>query len=204
MRSVMKTKTIDKFEAIKFASLTQSYWHLSSCVIEEIIKHNNPSSLFTDRIASDEEYDLHTKWSDMNIATPLLFNIYHGIELSLKALLMAKNINVNKNHDLATLAANVKTAYNEIDFEYFYNHYITTEALPIILANFCKASNINMSMYYQSLKYPTSTKGSEFKHTPLHYNEEAGCQFFQELKDDINVFFKKIERVIMNECKDVL
>jgi len=45
---------------------------------------------------SDEEFEEHTKWADSNIAEPVLFNFYHGLELSLKSLILVKGNEIEK------------------------------------------------------------------------------------------------------------
>jgi hypothetical protein len=48
-------------------------------------KQGNKTMIFMDGDLSEEDSDLEfnegTKWNDLNIGIPILFNFFHGIEL---------------------------------------------------------------------------------------------------------------------------
>src|SRR4030042_2804305 len=53
---------------------------------------------------TSEEYEEGTRWSDHTIIIPLLFNLYHGIELLLKGfLLVAPGVTAERTHNVQPL-----------------------------------------------------------------------------------------------------
>ncbi len=67
------------------------------------------------------------RWSDLHIIEPTLFNFYHGIELSLKALLVAKGEPIEKIHKLSRLLELVNSHYDSKELSDFYGAYLLTE-----------------------------------------------------------------------------
>ena len=197
---------MDKFEAVRLYGLAINFWQLTLNVAYELINRNNPSSMSYEGWGwpTDEEYEEHMKWSDLNIVEPTLFNFYHGIELSLKALILAKEKETKKEHKLSILLADVEALYNSDILTEFYEKYIQSTKLPKILKDFCRESSITMDLYFQSLKYPTSTKGLKFKHSTLRYHGEDGVELFSEISEDLKKAKKVVGEIIINECRDVL
>lgn len=197
---------MDKFEAVRLYGLALNFWQLTLNVAGELIRTGNPCSMFYEgwHWPSDEEYEEHTKWSDINIIEPTLFNFYHGIELSLKALIFAKTEELNNNHKLSELLSVVRDLYCDQGVVQFYDKYIESDKIPFILKNFCKKSGMSMDLYFQSLKYPTSTKGVEFNHNSLRAHGLDGVELFKEISVDLKSARSRIEKHIVTECRDVL
>ncbi|MCU7845812.1 MAG: HEPN domain-containing protein [Candidatus Thiodiazotropha sp. (ex Monitilora ramsayi)] len=197
---------MDKFEAVRFYGLASNFWQLTLNVAEELIERGNPSSMSYEGWGwpSDEEYEEHTKWSDLNIIEPTLFNFYHGIELSLKSLILAKEEELKNDHKLSNLLTIVKELYGAVGFVEFYEKYIYQKKLPEVINNFCRETGMTMDLYFQSLKYPTSTKGHEFNHSSLRALDDIGVTLFQEISEDLRSARKEVQKYIASECSDVL
>ncbi|MGB1456460.1 HEPN domain-containing protein, partial [Spongiibacter marinus] len=127
---------MDRYESISYALMARDFWRLVSNSCEELVKRGNPQSLMYEgwHWPSDKEWMEHTKWSDINIAQPVLFNFYHGIELSLKALLSAKELEPPKKHTLSSLYTSAIERYSDQRIEKFYSKYVLDENLPEILS----------------------------------------------------------------------
>mgnify|MGYP000185682060 CR=1 FL=1 len=197
---------MDKFEAFRLFGLASNFWQLTLNVACELIERGNPSSMSYSGWGwpGDDEFEEHTKWSDLNIVEPTLFNFYHGIELSLKSLIRAKDVELKKDHKLSKLLKEVEGLYGRTEFIEFYEKYIYTNNLPYILKNFCSESGMTMDLFFQSLKYPISTNGIEFHHSSLRAHDEEGVILFQEISSDLKGTRKEIEKYLTNECRDVL
>ncbi|MDI5993450.1 HEPN domain-containing protein [Pseudomonas sp. MDMC216] len=197
---------MDKFQAIRFYGLCLNFWQLTLNASSELIKAGNSSSMSYEgwHWPSDEEFEEHTKWSDSNIAEPVLFNFYHGIELSLKSLILAKGNEIEKNHKLTELLQAVSELYQSEELLCFYGKYIHLDKSPLVIQEFCKASDITMDFYFQSLKYPVSTKGEDFDLSLLRAREHHGIAFFQELYNDIKSARKLLNKIVSTECNDVV
>lgn len=194
---------MSQFEAVKTYELAMNFWHLTFNASQEVIKSGNPSCMLYDGWGSptDEELDDYMKWSDVYLIEPILFNFYHGIELSLKSLLIAKGINTKNSHKLSALLDDVIKSYSNVSVISFYRKYIVHDDNPQILKDFCKYSNVTMDLYFQSLKYPTSTKGAEFDHSILSSHGETGITLFEEISKDIKNTKRLIRELILGEYK---
>jgi hypothetical protein len=194
---------MDKLESVSLALMARDFWRLVSNSCEELVKRDNPFTLVYEGLEwpNDEEWSEHTKWSDISIAQPVLFNFYHGIELSLKALLASKQIKAPTNHSLSQLYNLVKDQFTDPRIDNFYRKYVIDNELPEILSRFCNESSVSIDMYYQSLKYPTSTKGIEFKHSELRYNGKEGTEFFDDIKNNVKTFTEVLTELVANEIK---
>lgn len=197
---------MDKFEAVRMLGLAYNFWQLTLNVADEIVKNGNPDSMLFEGFGapSVEELEEHFKWSDQNIVEPLLFNFYHGVEISLKALVFAKELESSADHKLSRLLDRAEELYLNSNVLPFYRKYIHTDNLPCILKEFCNDSRTTMDLYFQSLKYPTSTKGVAFSHSTLRARGDEGIKFFNDLLVDLRSARKQVEKIVMSECADVL
>lgn len=197
---------MDKFEAVRMLGLAYNFWQLTLNVADEIVKHENPMSMQFEgfEAPSAEEFEEHMKWSDQNIVEPLLFNFYHGMELSLKAMILAQGVELSADHKLSKLFARVEELYPNNSISSFYKKYIFTDSLPCLLNEFCNESGMTMDLYFQSLKYPTSTKGVSFNHSTLRARGEDGIVFLNELLIDLRSAREQVEKIVIAECADVL
>lgn len=194
---------MDKYESVGLAILARKFWQLVANSSGELVNSNNTLVYICEekKPISTEKYRDHTKWSDISIVEPLLFNFYHGIELSLKALLTVKGIQIQK-HDLSALFNRVNQEYNDCRVTDFYTKYISKEDLHPILLRFCSKSNISMDFFYQSLKYPSSTKGKSFKHGELQYNGKEGVELFKSIKYDVEKFIGVLDSLVNKELNN--
>lgn len=201
-----KEYALDKFEAVRLYYLASNFWQLTLNVGSELIKRGNPGSLMRSGwdAPSEKEMEEELRWSDLHIIEPTLFNFYHGIELSLKALLVAKGEPIGKIHKLSRLLELVNSRYDSKELSDFYGAYIDTEKLPPILKGFCSESGVTMDFYYQSLKYPTGTKAESFNHSALRGHESEGVKLFSQISEDLVRSRKLIEKFIESECRDAL
>jgi hypothetical protein len=101
---------LDKFEAIRLYGLASNFWQLPLNVATKLIESGNPGATTYDGwgCPGDEEYEEHIKWPDLNIIEPTLFNFYHGIELSLKSLIRAKDAELKNDHKLQIFWRNLR------------------------------------------------------------------------------------------------
>jgi len=128
-----------------------------------------------------------TKWSDLNISIPLLFNFYHGLELTLKGFLIIKGGKFKSSHKLSVLLSKFVEEFSNKPLIKPIEKYIDCTKLPNILLEFCKESSITIDDYYQSLKYPESNNGEKYSHYSLRGNAEDGVRFFEDLVSDIDL-----------------
>ena len=199
-----KDITLNKIEALRFFGLAYNFWQLTLNISEELIKRGNPDSIMYEGWGqlNKDEYEEHFKWSDLTIIEPTLFNFYHGIELSLKSLILAKDLQLTHDHQLSKLLTKVKELYGSAKFIGFYEKYIEQKNMPSIISDFCRDSKVTIDQYIQSLKYPTSTKGIEFNHSSLRAHGEDGVAMFKEISSDLSAARQVIKEYVSNECRN--
>ena len=161
------------------------YLHLVEMVASETIQQGNKFVVISDAEVSLEQYNLQTNWSDHSLVVPLLFDFYHGIEVLLKGFLASKGRLGSQNHKLSNLLGEFGKLFPNHSMGTTLAHYINLDQLPEPLASFCSQSSITIDDYYQALKYPESTRGSIYRHTPLKYRSDVGLAFFNGLVKDI-------------------
>ena len=193
---------VKNFEAVRLWGLALNFCRLTRNASDELVKAGNPDSMFYEgwEIPTDEEYEEHVKWADTNIAEPLLFNFYHGIELSLKSLIAAKGIELKASHKLSQLLSEFNSLYPNSVLTKFYEKYIVLDKCPNILKTFCVESGITMDYFFQSLKYPSSTKGISFNHSVLRSHGEDGIELFQDISKEIVKVKVEFTRLVEGEC----
>lgn len=135
-----------------------------------------------------DEYAEGTRWSDHTMIIPLLFNLYHGIELLLKGfLLVAPEQNVKPKHSIGQLRCQFRQTYpNETELINFFAKFTDEQHLPELLANFLKDNSLTLKALYQAVRYPSDQDFQNLrKYVELKYQGRKGLPFFQGLVDDI-------------------
>ncbi len=156
------------------------YLHLVEVVSEETVKQGNCWAVVSSEEVSWEEYAQRTKWSDFEIAVPILFNFYHGIELLLKGFILAKG-ELRQVHKISELYKRFCEIFPDNPVVELLKPYIRKIDPSSILGGFLSSNGISIDEYYQALKYPTSTKGAKYFHRPLQFNTDVGLKYFHEL-----------------------
>lgn len=186
--------------ALGFWTVGIQYLHLVQTVAAETAKQGNSWIVISDAPNSTEKYDEKTTWSDHNLIIPLLFNFYHGLEVVLKGFLTAKGVSFRNSHKLSELLQDFNNHIPSNSLSVIFDKYINQQNLPSILKKYCAKSGISIDDYYQSLKYPESTRGNVFQHYPLKYKGEDGVQFFNDLINDIEIVRKDSVALGRNIC----
>ena len=169
--------------SILLCQLGFKYWHVSENVIQEMLKTGNIHTVTGTEEISNELYDQTTRWSDFNVAIPVLFNFYHGIELNLKGLISAGGGDVPKTHRLTDLYELLKQHCDKAEILSFFHTHLHVDTQPDILRSFYDTNSISPDDYYIALKYPYAKEGENYIFFPLRYNEEAGCELFSGLRE---------------------
>jgi len=121
-----------------------------------------------------------TKWSDVSIGVPLLFNFFHGIELVLKGFNLVKGDKAN-HHRLTELAAVFEKNYPCSEIGKIINAYIGKLEETSPLGQFFKANGLSADDWYEAFKYPESRKGKSFTHIDLKYGSTRTVEFWKTL-----------------------
>jgi len=183
----MKEKTNNQFI---YFSLSDKYFNLVEAVLGELIKQENTNTVLSNKPISNSEFHEQTKWGDFNIAEPLLYNFYHGIELLLKGFLKPEEIDIQKKgHGLMSLFEIFKKKYpNHKMIVLILKKYINTNSkLVETLKVFFTNNNIDIAKYYEVLRYPENINATNlFSTEDLRYLDKEGMTFFSDLHSDVN------------------
>jgi len=183
-----------ELKALRLFEIGIQYLDLTQKVALEISKSGNVWMFVQDGADFknlDKEYEKATYWSDHNIAIPVLFNFYHGIELILKGLIQLSG-EKPKGHKLKELFDKALNLYGSVEFLKVLKTYIYENDMPSLLKSFLNASKIDINEWYQAFKYPDSFNQNEYDHSPLKYQEEKGASFFNELNLNISSIRKSL------------
>jgi len=171
-----------------YFSLSYNYWTLIKSSIDEMEIQGNKTLIVSSHKPNEtieqsfKDYYQKTKWNDVNIGVPILFNFYHGLELCMKGLLQEiEKLPTNKTHKL--------TDYFELILENasLFIPEILTSIGKVMNANdpfyFFKSNNSNLDNYHELLRYPESKKGNLFSHNEIRRKGETGIKNFRTIKN---------------------
>lgn len=163
------------------------YLHLAQHGAGLIVENGNKMVVFSDKEITEEIYEKETRWADHNIALPLLFNFYHGLEVLLKGFLLAKGMNINHSHKLSELLHLFEEKFGTNEMSNTILNYVEQDKLKEPLYAFFKKSSVTTDQFYQAMKYPESTKGNAFKYEELVEKGAEGVWFYKAFMKDIGL-----------------
>lgn len=165
---------------LDYASLSLQFLSVAENCCAELVARDNAMTVVSD---GSSPFDIRafediTGWSDHKIAIPILFNFFHGIELTLKAFLAHREVSA-PGHKLTSLLAKFRCQYGDSDLAELIGKSILGIDSTSPLANFLAHNNVTIDSWYQTLKYPETTKGASVTHTTLKYKGADGAAFWQ-------------------------
>lgn len=181
--------------SLTFWTMGEKYWNLSKGVCEHIIRGRNKYILTSDREIDLNEFLRKTKWNDVNMVIPLLFNFYHGVELMLKGfILLSEGSGTKLDHHISELYQKFKKHYpNQEELVTLFGRYVDKSLMPQLLCGFLNQNKLSVNRFYESLRYPFNNNLSqEYQHFVLKYQGPEGLQFYRSLKADVNKMSKLI------------
>lgn len=188
----------DFYRSLSFLSLGLKYLHLTKVIAEQIIQNQNRivATWWGEKSPEEEEDELNcqTKWSDIRLVEPFLFNLFHGLELLLKGFVLFKQEGSTKlDHKLTILFHSFVEKYpSEHELITLFNRYSDDSAMPLLLQDFFNSNESSVDEYYQLLRYPFSYKFTKkYNHFNLKYKGAMGLPFYEDLVADIDCLTKK-------------
>jgi len=178
--------------ALSFWTTSFEYLMLVENVARETVAQGNKWFMTKDsedgEIAQGE-YAEGIRWSDHTLIIPLLFNLYHGIELLTKGfLLVSPDQNVKPEHSISRLCRQFAHAYpGESELIDFFMKFTDDQRLPALLGDFLRDNGLTLNDLYQALRYPSDRDFQALRqYVGLKYKGEDGLPFFDELAKDIS------------------
>ena len=177
--------------ALHLWTVSFQYFQLVQNVAREITSQGNQSVIVRDGaegLIEPAEFHEKTKWSDHSLGIPLLFNLYHGIELLVKGfLLITPGVNVKSEHNIQKLCRQFAKSYEqESELIVFLRKYTEEKELPRVIQEFLKDNDLAFDKLYQTLRYPVGPKFKNSNNYMMLMNRHTdGVPFFNDLVSDI-------------------
>ncbi|MEQ8908964.1 MAG: hypothetical protein RIC95_07215 [Vicingaceae bacterium] len=168
--------------------LAHQFLNISRNSIDEMKKQGNKNSMTFNyqgsKEASDKYYEEMTKWNDMNVSVPILFNYHHGIELMTKAMLKELKVKFETNHDLDKLIGQLETS-KQLPSS-------LTESLRFHISkkspfhDYFKTNNATPDQLNELLRYPERKK-QIYNLEKVLVQEGEGLNKFIAIRDNIDL-----------------
>jgi len=183
----------EKFDiSLNFLTLSLKYLSLVKNVLEENIKQGNLHIIIGDKEFSEKEYDQKTRWSDFNIF-PILFNLYHGLELLMKGfLILIDNYKVKPTHDFKKLLNDFKLYYpSQKKIFNILAKYLEPDYMPELLSKWLEENKMDITQLHELLEYPfDKTFKKKINYLKLKYQQDKWLSFAKQLVNDIETLQK--------------
>ena len=181
--------------------LAESFLQLVENILIETVEIGNVDIYIgPPKMDIQEHFRQMTKWSDFRILVPTLFNLFHGLELLMKAANYKLAIPSQKpNHKLATIFCDFKLNYpNSPKLTKILDKYVyPIQANTSLLKVFYLANGIpDSSQFYEIFRYPFQKDfQKDFDYKDLRSSGKEGMIFFKQIIEDIRVIMKEIKEL---------
>lgn len=181
-----------------YITLGYNFLQLTINAIEEMEIQGNAYIIFSNETLNEEEtwdnYKAKTRWNDNNIALPVLFNFYHGVELIIKGLILHCGSSFKTIHDLRRLLQNLVQSSNPPDDQLIN---LLKEVITYDPNGFFAENQTTSSKAYLLFRYPEmeienkeKTRGEKLEKKKqsilsnlLKGQQEGGLVTFGEIKE---------------------
>lgn len=168
-------------DSLPYFALAGHFLRLAEAASRRLVETRNTLTVVSGSEITADEYAKKTRWSDHSIGVAVLFNFYHGLELLLKACLLAEGVSM-QGHKLLPLLAELEKRHANTELATILRKHIREIDSSSPLCKFLADNGITIDDWYQSLKYPTSTKGKKFTHWQLQYGSRGTVKFWRGVK----------------------
>jgi HEPN domain-containing protein len=182
-----------KKQSLHFLDLSHKYLQLSANLIGEMIKNENACVLvsnYTKEVNIHKEHDKKTEYSDFNIMVPLLFNLYHGLELYIKGLMLLLGKKPELKHSIDELLLDFEN--DPYELSKILAKYIELPTKISFIKAYCEINSINTSHeFYMNLRYPSDRLfENPIEYYQLKYHGEDIIDELKEINKDIEHLIK--------------
>lgn len=167
-----------------YATLAIQFLRLAENSCDELVARHNSTVVMMDGTnpIDFQTYEQMTRWSDTQIASPILFSYLHGIELMLKAFLApAGRLPTKKVHKLTQLLALFLEDHGNSKLATLLRQCVLEVEPQSPLARFFSQNGVSIDSWYETLKYPSTNSGKLLSRMALQYGGEAQVPFWVEV-----------------------
>lgn len=169
--------------ALDYLSLGEKYLRAAHELSAGIVRNKNRSAVLTKTKLSLAQVDNRTRWSDTNLGVPLLFNFFHGIELTLKGQMVCAGQDKVKGHKLTVLLSQWVANSENTALRKLINQWLLPKSNSPLF-HFLTDNDVTIDEWYESLKYPEVNNQKPISHFKLKYGGQGSISFWLKLKTD--------------------
>lgn len=168
-----------------FLRLAHQFLQLARNACTELVARENSICVVVDgtQPIDFQSSDEALRWSDFRIGVPVLFNLFHGIELTMKAFLIHAGTSVPPHHRLGDLLTAFEALHGDSDLAHVLNACIRDIDQDVPLGRFLATNATSIDAWYQTLKYPETRGGDSVNHCDLQFGADATLAFWQSMGD---------------------
>jgi hypothetical protein len=167
--------------AYDYLTLGAQFLRLANRGCSELVKTGNKRVIYTEKPITNNEISAQLCWSDHGVGAAILFNFFHGIELTLKAFLALETKPASFGHRFTELLKEYERHFPDTDLgQTIGRNLCFDKATP--LGRFLAESNLTIDDWYQGLKYPES-KGKSHEHFYLKFGGSETIPFWVSIAD---------------------
>lgn len=167
--------------------MVSNYFYLSANFLRlahesavEIVNSTNPAFVTSESPVSNSEFNQAIRWTNHSVGIAALFCFYHGIELIMKCLILAKQSDA-KGHCLTRLLNIFQKHYPDSLINPELNKHIKSLDGNSPLLNFLTQNKIGIDNWYEALKYPEMMDKTVIDHFSLKYNGVTGIEYWKSI-----------------------
>lgn len=186
---------------IEYWTIGTHFLQLAELACGELVKSGNQYFVITENLNEDDflsELHEQTKWSDINVGVPIIFNFFHGTEVLLKGFIVLNGI-VPPHHLLTQLLADFEQHHQNTRLGRIIEKFTRSLDQASPLGQFFVTNNISPDRWYEALKYPESSNGQPFTHLDLKFGYTRTVNFWQSLGEaarDLQIEAVKLARAL--------
>ncbi len=169
---------------LDYATLAFQFLRMAENCCDELVARDNATCVVMDGTNPIDfhMYEQMTRWSDTQIASPILFNYLHGIELMLKAFLAeAGRMPKKKAHKLTQLLVLFLEDHGESELATLLSQSVLEFEPNSPLGRFLSHNGESIDSWYETLKYPSTNSGKSLSRIALNYGGEDQVQFWAQV-----------------------
>lgn len=176
-----------------YYGFAHQFLNLVTASIEEMENQRNKNtSIISDTGDKDRNNEIHEedrKWCDVNMALPIMFNLYHGLELFMKAILN-EHEGFSKGHKLTLLLMEIKAIEDPYldDIICILDKQINNSPFK----DYFMDNQVTIDSFYEVLKYAEYGKDTDVSIATIFGKEEEGLKKFVEVKNDIKTLRERL------------
>jgi len=189
------------FTGLTFVTLGNKYLHLVKNILEENINQGQDAMSSYDHNSTSEEIHESTKWFYHTIIVPMLFNFYHGLELTIKGFLVRlPDYNLSTTHQMTVLLNDFKKNYqDQTSISEILEKYIIVDRMPLYLKTWFLENEFAIDDYHNFFGYPFDKNLKNYvDYSRLKYDldkDARGIDLSKSMLEDVNIFLSETTRV---------